>query len=106
MGGGNGFIAFGFVIIDMEFQYVAVVNGIGDGVGVQLLFKDIQGCLKCGVCAVNAFVTGVFFENRRAGKAKQLSFREEVFNRPMVFAELAAVAFVKDKDHALVFECA
>ena len=34
MGGGNGFIAFGFVIIDMEFQDVAVVNGIGDGVGM------------------------------------------------------------------------
>ena len=104
MGGGNGFIAFGFVIIDMEFQYVAVVNGIGDGVGVQLLFKDIQGCLKCGVCAVNAFVTGVFFENWRAGKAKQLSFREEVFNRPMVIAELASMTFVKDKHNLLLVD--
>ena len=106
MGGGNGFIAFGFVIIDMEFQDVAVINGIGDGVGVQLLFKNVQGRLKCGICAVNAFVTGVFFENWRAGKAEQLSFREEVFNRLMVVAELAAVAFVKDKDHAFVFEYA
>ena len=106
MGGGNGFIAFDFVIIDMEFQDVAVINSIGNGVGVQLLFKNVQGRLKCGICTVNTFVTGIFFKNRCASKAKQLSFREEVFNRPMVITELASMTFVKDKHHSFVFECA
>ncbi len=39
-------IAFTLEIVDMEAQYIAVFNSVGDGVGVQLLLENILGGLE------------------------------------------------------------
>lgn len=56
---GDGFIGFGFFglsglrltlcftlwleVVDVKAQHVAIINGAGDGVDVQLFFKDVLG---------------------------------------------------------------
>ena len=86
----------------MKAQHVAVVDGVGDGVGVQLFFKDVLGGSVGTDRAVDLLVSGVVIKNGCAGKAKELRFWEEFFDGLVVFAELRAVAFVEDKDDALV----
>jgi len=39
-------IALTLEIVDMETQHIAVFNGVGDGVGVQLFLEDILGGLE------------------------------------------------------------
>ncbi|SFE02430.1 hypothetical protein SAMN05428977_100512 [Nitrosomonas sp. Nm166] len=42
-----GFVlAIGLVVINMEAQHVTVFDGVGDGVGVQLLLKDVRRGLE------------------------------------------------------------
>jgi len=41
-------------------------------------------------------------KDRRAGEAEQLGVGEKLLDRPVVLAELRAVAFVEDKDDAPV----
>src|SRR5690625_3351126 len=64
--------AFVLEVVDMKAQHVAVINGVGDGVGVQLLFKDILGGAVAAHGAVDLLVAGVFIKDGRAGKAEQL----------------------------------
>src|SRR3546814_8140149 len=52
--------------------------------------------------ALDALVTGVVLEDGRAGEAEQLGLGEEILDGLVVVAELRAVAFVEDEDHALV----
>ena len=61
---------FEFEIVDVKTQHVAIFNGVGDGVVVQLLLENIfcgfVGCLR----AVDFFVGCVFVKNWCAGKSK------------------------------------
>ena len=52
--------------------------------------------------ALDVLVAGVLLEDGRAGEAEELGVREEFFDGLVVLAELRAVAFVEDEDHALV----
>src|SRR5699024_8713171 len=65
-----------FKIIDVEAQHVFIFNGVGDGVGVQLLLEDVFGGLVGADPAVDLLVAGVGLENGRAGKAEQLRVGE------------------------------
>ena len=94
--------AFVLEIVDMEAQHVAIINGVGDGVGMQLLFKNVFGGFVGAHGAVNLLVAGVVFKDRRAGKAEQLCLGEKRLDGLVVVAKLGAVAFVKDDDDALV----
>ncbi len=89
-------------IIDVKAQYVFVINGVSDGVGVQFFFEYIFGGFERAYRAVDLFVAGVVVKNRCAGKAEQLRFGEEFFNGFVVFAKLRAMAFVENKHDALV----
>ena len=54
----------------MKAQHVSVFNGMGDGVGVQLLLENsFSGFIKTH-CAVDLLIGRVVFKNGRAGKAK------------------------------------
>jgi hypothetical protein len=86
----------------MEAQDVAVFDGVGDGVGVQLLLEDVGGGFVAGLLAFDLLIAGVLLEDGRAGEAEQLGVGEEFLDGLVVLAELRAVAFVEDEDHALM----
>ncbi len=75
---------------------------MGDGVGVQLLLEDVCRGFVGGLLAFDLLIAGVLLEDRRAGKAEELGVGEEFLDGLVVLAELRAVAFVEDEDHALV----
>ena len=39
-------LSFGLVVVDVEAQDVPVFDGVGDGVGVQLLLEEVLGGLE------------------------------------------------------------
>ena len=94
--------SFGLVIVHVEAQDVAVFDGVGDGVGVQLLLEDVLRGFVRRLLAFDLLVAGVLVEDRRAGEAEQLGVGEELLDGLVVLAELRAVAFVEDEHHALV----
>jgi len=102
--GRRGVLAFGFEIINMEAQDVAVFNGVGDGVLVQAALEQIIGGVPAALFLFlpSLFLAGVVVKNRRAGKAEQLCVGEKCLDGLVVVAKLRAVAFVKDKHHALL----
>jgi hypothetical protein len=105
---GHGFtglglaLAFGFEIVDVEAQDIVVFDGVGDGVGVQLLLEDLFRGFPGSLLPFNLLITGVFWKDGGAGKAGELGLREKILDRLVVLAKLRAVAFVKDKDNAFV----
>ena len=78
------------------------VDGVRDGVGVQLLLEDVAGGLVGADGAVDLGVAGVLLEDGRAGEAEQLRLGKERLDGLVVVAELGAVALVEDDDQALV----
>ena len=96
------FFAFRFKVIDMEAQNVAVFDGVGDGIGVELLLEEVFRGLIRGLLIFDLLVAGVLLKDGRAGETEELGLREEFFDGLMVVAELGAVAFVEDEDDALV----
>ena len=89
-------------VVHMETQHIAIFNGMGDGVGVELLFKDVGGGDHAGLLTVDFLIGRVLLEDGRAGEAEQLGLGEELTDGPVVLAELGAVALVEDEDDALV----
>ncbi len=97
-------LLLGLVVVDVEAQDVAVLDGVGDGVGVQLLLEEVLRGFERLDVAFDALVAGVLLEDGRAGEAEELGVGEELLDGLVVVAELRAVALVEDEDHALVAE--
>ena len=96
--------AFGLEVVHMKTQHVGVFNGVGDGVGVQLFFKQVFGGFEAGLFVHDLRAAGVVFKDGGAGKAKQLCLGEKGFDGFVVVAKLRAVALVKNEDDALVLQ--
>src|SRR5690625_6172754 len=86
----------------MSAQHLAVINRVGNGVGVPSLFEDVLGGAVAAYGAVKLLVAGVVVKDGRAGKAEQLGFGEKGFDGLMVIAKLGAVAFVEDDHDAFI----
>ena len=88
----------------MEAQDVVVFDGVGDGVVVQ--FASGRGlawsCSDWPARLRSADSVAFCSKDRRAGEAEELGVGEEIFDGLVIVAELRAVAFVEDEDHALV----
>lgn len=95
-------LAIRLVVVDMEAQHVAVFDGVGDGVGVQLLLEDVCRGLVAGLLALDLLIAGVLIEDGRTSEAEQLGVGEKLLDRLVVLAKLRAVAFVENEHHALV----
>ncbi len=54
----------------MEAEDVFVLDGVGDGVGVQLALENILRRPVGGLLAINLLIIRVLLKNRRAGKTK------------------------------------
>ena len=102
----NVALIFSVVVVDMELENVFVINGIGDGVLMELLLEDVF-CGDVGGCGtVNFCVVAVVFEDWRSGETEHLGVREEIFNHATVLAKLAPVTFIENEDNSLVLELA
>ena len=93
--------AFRLKIVDMEAQDIVVFDGVRNGVGVQLLLKNVFRGFPGGLLPFNLLISGIFRKDRRAGEAEELGVGKKLLDGFVVFAELRTVAFVKDEDHAL-----
>src|SRR5690606_12935351 len=86
-------------VINLELQHVTIPDRIDNHILVQTLIKQIiRGEFEAG------FRLTVFLKNRRSGKTKHLRIAEELLDILMGLTKLAAVTFIKDKHHFLVFE--
>ncbi len=88
----------------MEAQDVPVVDGMGDGVGVELLREEVFRGAHGGLRVLDFLERGVRLEDGRAGEAEELGLGEELLDGLVVFPELRAVALVEDEDDAFVLQ--
>jgi hypothetical protein len=93
--------SLGLEVVDVEAEDVPVLDGVGDGVGVELLLEEVLGGRR-RPAPLDLLIGGVFLEDGRAGEAEELGLGEELLDGLVVLAELGAVAFVEDEDDALV----
>ena len=87
-------------VIYTEWQHILVVDGIHDGVGVQLVAER----LRCGEIAWIGGASCVDCKNRRSRKAEQVVLFKIVNNSLVHITELAAVALVKDDHNVLLVD--
>ena len=85
-------------VVHPERQYVFIIDGIHNGIGVKLvakgLFRRAEGRVFAHSC-----VDG---ENRCTGESKQMIFFEIPGNGLVHIPKLAAVAFIEDDHNTLV----
>ena len=87
-------------VVHTERQHILVVDGIHDGVGVQLVAER----LRRGEIAWISGASCVDCKNRRSCKAEQVVLFEIVNNGLVHITELAAVALVKDDHNMLLVD--
>ncbi len=75
-------------VIDVEAEDVPVLDGVGNGVGVQLLLKQLFGGSQGSGFVFDLLGSGVFFEDRGASEAKKLGVGEKLLDSLVVLAEL------------------
>ena len=87
-----------FDVVHPERQYVFIIDGIHNGIGVELIAKSLFRRAEGRVFA-HSRVNG---ENRCTGKAEQMIFFEIPGNGLVHIPKLAAVAFIEDDHNTLV----
>lgn len=87
-------------IVHPEGQHILVIDGIHDGVGVELVAEGLGG----GEELRPAGGPGIGGKDRGAGEAEQMIFLEILHDGRVHVAELAAVALVEDDDHVLLID--
>ncbi|GEM_PF-3375013 len=95
---------FRLEVVDVEAENVSVLNGVGDGVGMELLLEKLLGGVHRGLLVLDLHADRVFFKDGCAREAEELRFGEELFDGFVVVAELRAVAFVEDEGDAFVLQ--
>ncbi len=87
-------------IVDAERQHVLVIDGIDNGVGVQLVAKRLLCRAPPGIAAG----AGIFRKDRRAGESEQVIALEHARDLGVHVAKLAAVAFVENHHDMIVID--
>ena len=91
------FRVHGLDVIHPKGQYILVVNGIHNGIGMQLVPKGLSRRKELRVLGA----AGIRRKNRRPCKAEEMILLEVLHNSRVHIAKLTAVAFVKDNHHLL-----
>ena len=81
-------LAFWLEIVHMEAQHIAVFNRMGDGIGMQLLLKNILRGLVRRLLAFYLLVAGISIEDRSSRESEQLGIGEEFLDGLVVVTEL------------------
>jgi hypothetical protein len=92
-----GLLFYRIHIVDAEGQDIPIVDGVHNGVRVELVAEG----LRCGQQRQMLALRGVFGKNRRASKPKQVVLFECLDDLLVHIPELAAVALIKDNDAVL-----
>ena len=92
----------GPIIIHMESQHVSIIDGVGDGVGMELIAEHVFSGYHAGLLAFDGAIDGVLLEDRCAGKAKELSLWEMILDCLVIIAKLRAMTFIEDNRNAIV----
>ena len=87
-----------FDVVHPEGQYIFVVNGVHDGVSVELIAKSLLCRAECGILA-HACIDR---KDGRAGKAKEVVLLEILRNGLMHIPELTPVALIKNDNNSLI----
>ena len=85
-------------ILHAEGQYIAVADGVHNGIAVQLVAESLCSGFQIRVAAR----AGVFGEDRGAGEAKDVIMLELLGDERVHVAELRAMAFVEDEHDLLL----
>src|SRR5690625_1614499 len=86
----------------MELEHIAVLYGMRNCIGMQLLFKNGFRGVVGVVLVFTDSLRRVFIKNGRSRKCEKLGIRKECFDGFVILPKLRTVAFVKDEYHALV----
>ena len=97
-------LAFGLVVVHVEAQHVAILDGMGNGVGMQLLLEQVCRGAHGGLGILDFLLAGIGLENGCASKTEQLRPGEKRLDGLVVVAKLRAMAFVKNEDDALILQ--
>ena len=95
-----GSVLYSLDVVHPEGQHILVVDGVHDGVRVELVAESLGG----GEELRPAGGPGVGRKNGGAGEAKQMVFLEILYDGRVHISELTAVALVKDDDHMLLIK--
>ena len=91
----------GLDIVHAEGQDIFVIDGIDNGVGMELVAEGLFGG---GVVRIAHGGTRIERENRRAGEAEHVVLSKVLHDGGVHVAKLAAVALVEDDDDLLVID--
>ncbi len=80
--------SLGLEVVHMEAQDVCVLDGVGDGVGVELLLENVHRGLELPHLPFKLLGSRVHLKDGGAGEAKELGLREEFLDGLVVLAEL------------------
>ena len=95
-------LPFRLVVVDVEPQHVAVLDGVRDRVLVQALLKQVVSGAVAALVTFSLLVTGVLLENWGSGETEKLSLGEEFLDGFVILAELGTVALVEDYGDPLI----
>ena len=95
-------LALGLVVVHMKAQDVQVFDGVGDGVGVELLLEDVFGSPIGRLFSLDLLVTRVLLKDGGTRKTKELRVGKKFLDGLVVLPKLGAVALVEDEDDALL----
>ena len=89
-------------VVDVESQDVAIVDGVGDRIGVQAFFEEVFRGPHGSLNVFDLLLGSVLVKDGCTRETKELGTREEFFDGLMVLPKLRTVAFVKDEDNTFV----
>ena len=87
-----------FDVVHPEGQYIFVVNGVHNGIGVELIAKSLLCRAEYGILAYAC----IDCKDGRAGKAEQMVLLKVFGNGLMHIPELTPVALIKNDNNSLI----
>ena len=96
--------SLGLEVIDVKPEHIPVFDGVRDRVGMKALLEQLLGRPHRRLLGFDLLQRRVVVKDRGAGETEELRLGKKLLDRAVVFAELRAVAFVKNEDDPFVLE--
>ena len=87
----------------MKTKNIFIIDGICDGISMQLFFKDII-CRFIRCCfSINFRIGGILIKNRCSRETEELCMGEKFLYGFVIVTELRPVTFIEYKDNTTIF---